>query len=91
MSFLKIAGIAAAFISVQLFAAAADNVPAFKINDKVTTIGELKKADQAAFYEFEKKIFDHVDGRAREAYLDSIGKPKQKRKTRRQTRQKPTI
>jgi len=44
--------------------------PAFKIGNKVTTIGEVASLDQAAFYEVEKKKYDLIDRIARDKYLE---------------------
>ncbi|MEZ4744379.1 MAG: hypothetical protein R3B45_18325, partial [Bdellovibrionota bacterium] len=49
--------------------AAGENSPAFKVNGKVTTVGELSKEDQAAFYDIEKKKYELIVSKAESAYL----------------------
>lgn len=54
--------------------------PAYKVNGKVTTMSEATKRDQAAFYDIEKKRYDHISEMAREDYLkqfwDELAKKK---------------
>lgn len=51
---------------------AADSDPAFKVNGKVVTLGEVDKEQKGEFYEIEKRKYDIIERMAHERYLSEF-------------------
>ena len=75
---LVLVGICVAVTSFSGGVLAADKDVAFKIGGKVTTIDQLMKDDQAAFYELEDKKFKLVEQIANDRYLEFFWQQKAK-------------
>jgi len=67
-----------ALSSSAVLANPSDSQPAYKINGKQTTMGQLYQEDQASFYEVELKRYENVERLARERYLDTFWQQKAK-------------
>lgn len=55
---------------------AADAEPAFKVNGKVVTLGEVEKEQKGEFYELDKRKYDIIERMAHERYLSSFWEKK---------------
>ena len=55
---------------------AAESDPAFKVNGKVVTMGEVEKEQKGEFYELDKRKFDMIERMANERYLTSFWEKK---------------
>ncbi len=47
-----------------------DSQPAYKIAGKITTVGDISKADQSSFFDIEKRKYELIENTARERYLE---------------------
>jgi protein-disulfide isomerase len=68
---LQALGLALGLAATAHVARAEDkNAPAFKIGGKTTSYEEASKADQAEFYDLDKKKYDLIERQAKEKYLE---------------------
>jgi protein-disulfide isomerase len=62
------------FVSTMgsVVAVAGDQDPAFKVNGKVITMGEVEKEQRGEFYDIEKRKYDIIERMANERYLSEF-------------------
>jgi protein-disulfide isomerase len=70
IKFTMFPALAAGFVFSGSLALAADSDAAFKVAGKVTTMKDVKKANEGEFFEIEKRRFGLIEQAAREAYLE---------------------